>query len=245
MRVRPEIFHPTIGSYGFPSQVQGRDGSCVVTGSGLALNAAHLVPVAYSEWFERNNMLKFIQGNDIHDYRNGITLRKDVHAIFDALDICFVPKNSHWTCHVSSSRPGQELVDLYHNLCVRIFQDVCLEFLFARFAMTVFRHSYFMKLSRPGKVSLVYADNYGTLETQEADSDWIKSRQVFLGLRSRSSTPSKRTRTESQNDEDGEEVLGRGRKRTRWESESAGSGHITAWIGRVENHPPNVCTIVE
>ena len=95
-----------------------------MTGSGLALNAAHLVLVAYSEWFERNNMFHFVGANGIQDYWNSITLRKDVHAIFHALDICFVPNNSHWTCHVSSLRPGQELMDLYHNLCVRLFQDV-------------------------------------------------------------------------------------------------------------------------
>ena len=47
MRVRSEKSEHNHGLPGFPSQVLGRDGSCVVTVTGLALYATHLVPVKH------------------------------------------------------------------------------------------------------------------------------------------------------------------------------------------------------
>ena len=184
VRLRPDLSGRRLGSYGFPIQVRVHDEVCVVTGSGLARDVAHLIPVKYQTWFETQVMPDFISpGNGIDDAGNGIALRRDIHAIFDDLDICFVPKHSHWACHVTSLDPSQELVDLYHNISLQPFRGVWLEFLFARFAMNVFRHSDFMTRSLPGTVSLVHTDDYGTLETRQVDNDWIKSRQALLGLR--------------------------------------------------------------
>ena len=120
--------------------------------------------------------------------------------------------------------------------------------------MTVFRHPCFMENSHPGKISLVYIGDPGTLETREADRDWIKSRQIFLCIRRRCLTSSKRSRSQSQNDagegflvdtddpdsDEGNKELGRGRERTCWEPEPQGSRRIMAWIRRVHNHPPKL-----
>lgn len=71
---------------------------CVVSGRYMPLEAAHLVPVAQSSWFDRNSMDRFQHqiGQDninwINQPHNKFHLTKDVHALADLGHIVFVPR---------------------------------------------------------------------------------------------------------------------------------------------------------
>ncbi|KAF2764388.1 hypothetical protein EJ03DRAFT_28393 [Teratosphaeria nubilosa] len=127
-----------------------RDGSCRVTQHMLALQTAHLIPALEQEWFVRNNMgyhrallgrrqKEGVQAVD--DADNTITLRADVHILFDNMQFSIVPKQAKtgewkWTLHSNYSTP--EICSVYHNRQLQPLVGICRQYLFARFASDIF-----------------------------------------------------------------------------------------------------------
>ncbi|RSL45781.1 hypothetical protein CEP54_014132 [Fusarium duplospermum] len=73
-----------------------RDGTCRISGYLDAVEVAHIVPRASGYWFEYNSMAKYTRLSDVpqqvDDDRNLITLRRDLHYLFDQCRFTFVVK---------------------------------------------------------------------------------------------------------------------------------------------------------
>ncbi|KAL6405956.1 hypothetical protein AUP68_10511 [Ilyonectria robusta] len=82
---------------------EGAHGSvrrCIFTDCGLSLDAAHLVPVKESSWYDDNGMVDYgkapsFSTDAVNASTNVVPLRTDVHRMFDERNFCFVPKPDH------------------------------------------------------------------------------------------------------------------------------------------------------
>lgn len=85
--------------------VSPRDGQCVLLGWDESSQAAHLVPKGEIGWFQVEAMHKYVPHTTllgtaaIHDKRNAITLRSDIHKAMDERKFAFVPKDRRWVPH--------------------------------------------------------------------------------------------------------------------------------------------------
>ncbi|EEU35129.1 uncharacterized protein NECHADRAFT_102268 [Fusarium vanettenii 77-13-4] len=73
---------------------------CILTDCGLSLDAAYLVPVKETSWYDDNGMLDYgkapsFSTDAVNASTNIITLRTDVHRMFNEWNFCFVPKSDH------------------------------------------------------------------------------------------------------------------------------------------------------
>lgn len=161
--------------------------TCIISAHGAAIEQAHIVPKACTEWFAHNDMNRYnnpspLQADHIDQALNKISLRSDLHNLFDATFLTIIPKpvfvqppsppssssGNPTTAGVSTPRvpsqdgpqyalsvhvlstPMVELIPLYHNLALRYpglgpvagpSQQYLgsREFLFARFAWSIFK----------------------------------------------------------------------------------------------------------
>ncbi|KAH7019711.1 hypothetical protein EDB80DRAFT_676682 [Ilyonectria destructans] len=206
-------------------------GYCCLSDYADAVEMAHLVPSSLSAWWANNKMASYGRTNlfstdPINIPANFITLRSDIHRMFDERHFCMVPKmdetgsetsNStpapHLVVHVFNSIPSEQLPKLWHNRELHTLPSVVsVECLFARFAWTIFSPAVFREFL------------YSTLTTRRLltwDSDLRKHvienadpercRRIFAAARSRSESPKKRSRgeagaREAHDDDDGEAV---------------------------------------
>jgi hypothetical protein len=77
----------------------------------------------------------------VNGYENVISLREDVHTLWDRMYFSFVPKLTSddtyaWVVHVH--KPSQEMHSLYHNLQLQPLAGIRHEFLLARFAWDIY-----------------------------------------------------------------------------------------------------------
>lgn len=78
------------------------------------------------------------------DPTNLITIRRDLHYLFDTRRFTFVPKQDkarqEWTLalHVFAPDEISELIPLYHNRSPAPLSGISVEHVFARFAWTIF-----------------------------------------------------------------------------------------------------------
>ncbi|KAH6617065.1 hypothetical protein F5144DRAFT_381999 [Chaetomium tenue] len=135
-----------------------RDGACRISGYGDAVEAAHLVPLTNGHWFSSNNMARYCRSptdpHPINDERNLITLRRDLHHLLDTRRFTLAakpvpaspqpsspttpPPGAQLALHVTLPSPSGQLEDLYHNRALQPVRGIAVEFLFARFAWTLF-----------------------------------------------------------------------------------------------------------
>lgn len=219
----------------FPVPVN-RDVSCRITAHREGTQIAHLVPASEQIWFADNNMSRYamhLRASPIDSGRNSILLRSDLHTLFDAKKFAFVPKRAgvnaerlSFAVHAFVNEVDSEIVQLYHNVVLQPLSELALEFLFARFAWTIFPLvSEFLARGRERVLRVRNKDEYST-ETFSA----AQCMGMVKQSRSRSASPKKR---KPASEPDAEEILdedlgfeeGRGRKRRRsssplwpWES---------------------------
>ncbi|KAK0627942.1 hypothetical protein B0T14DRAFT_493937 [Immersiella caudata] len=129
---------------------------CVVSNYADGLEMAHLLPAGEDDWWLSNQMQQYsptqlFSSDPIDGPANLLTLRADLHRVFDERHFCFVPKedagqSSHSSCssppqlvlHVFNSTPSGQLPSLWHNRPLHpVPPTVAVECLFARFAWTV------------------------------------------------------------------------------------------------------------
>ncbi|KAI1207851.1 uncharacterized protein F4807DRAFT_433513 [Annulohypoxylon truncatum] len=125
-----------------------RDESCRVTQSRSYNERAHIIPEAEAFWFMNNRMSRYASNPDvcpeIDDISNTMLLRPDIHKQFDLKELTLVPKKQRdkyeLTLHVLHSQTHYffEQGKLYHNRKLQLLYDVKPEFLFARFAWSLF-----------------------------------------------------------------------------------------------------------
>ncbi|KAL8944613.1 MAG: hypothetical protein Q9211_000514 [Gyalolechia sp. 1 TL-2023] len=119
-----------------------RDPTCLLSGLGDLRERAHICPKEESLWFQANNMGRYNLNRlltvdaRIDDMSNATAMRSDIHKAYDKRLFVMVPKDECWTVHFME--PTYHLGSLYHNMPVNLHTDVGLEYMFSRFAWTIF-----------------------------------------------------------------------------------------------------------
>jgi hypothetical protein len=130
--------------------ILARDLTCRLINHMESTEHAHLVLRNEQAWFDDNAMFQYtnlsrVDIDGIDDSLNGILLRSDVHTLFDQRRFALVPKPScdvtdrlSLVAHVLIPGVSSQLIQLYHNVATQELTGVAMEFLFARFAWTIF-----------------------------------------------------------------------------------------------------------
>lgn len=139
--------------------------------------------------------------------RNAILLRSDIHKSFDYKRFAFVPKPKltasstepvTYVTHIFCSPHPHELTSLYHNIALQPLTGVAPEYLFARFAWTIFQFvSIFLQAGVPRRLAL-YETPTDSVDLNTAARFSVKTltgeecRMIPLRSRSRSVSQKKR-----------------------------------------------------
>jgi hypothetical protein len=166
---------------------------------------AHVVPQSQSSWFNRNQMHSYIDDprrstDAVADASNALLLRSDLHFAFDQQKFVFVPKAPsdsglpELVTHIMVY--SREHRQLYHNAKLHSIHGVRKEFLFARFAWTIFPLiQHFLNAEVPRELlSVSLAGAYDI--SFPASAEQCKQFTLRPGRKSRSQSPTKRVRTE-------------------------------------------------
>ncbi|GAP87331.1 hypothetical protein SAMD00023353_2700820 [Rosellinia necatrix] len=195
------------------SSTRYRDRSCRITGSLENTEGAHLVPVACSEWFKDNRMGKygrmFSVFNAIDDERNLLLLRSDIHGLFDKNRFAIIPKQIQDTgmdspdcilmTHAILPKGSYEISHFYHNRALQPVMGIAREYLFARFAMSIFCDELCDFFGGPSQYKIrLYDRKTGEESIEDLYGKEVKTRsQIFpsAGNRLRSINPKRREMT--------------------------------------------------
>ncbi|CAN8097127.1 unnamed protein product [Discula destructiva] len=192
---------------------------CILTNKAYSLHKAHLVPTAQSSWFLANNMKGYGDNRKfIHTKRNQVSMRHDLHGLWDDFTFALVPKRGegHFVAHVLSI-PDSGISDFtssgiiefareWHNRPVQAgaLDHVAKAFLLAKFAQAV------LMLFKPF-VAFSAVDRYiVSFQTKAQDSvgTWASAsalHQQYSGGGSRSASASAGSRKRSQSEASGEQ----------------------------------------
>ncbi|KAI1473280.1 hypothetical protein F4774DRAFT_405077 [Daldinia eschscholtzii] len=138
----------------FRDKVLVRDESCRMTLVRGGVEQAHWVPISAGDWFNDNMMEEYHSEETsvgVRDVANTVLLRADVHKIWDSKDMTFVPKRRAGGTYglvmhmLSALHAGarQEKLELWHNRQPHTLYGIRPEFVFARFAWTIFNNRLF------------------------------------------------------------------------------------------------------
>jgi hypothetical protein len=183
--------------------VRQRDNTCRVTAFESGTEVAHLIPEHEKQWFLANSMSMWNTDGTLdldhvlRDLSNAVLLRSDIHTSFDQRKFVFFPKDAEgFALHMLGPTP--DIGQLYHNTRVKI-PKCRLEFLFARFAWSIFPFLVGF-LNRPGPSRLVVRVNAdGKRSVEEVRNPLVLGRRAMA---SRSNSPAKRSRVASSLDEE-------------------------------------------
>ncbi|KAM0557037.1 hypothetical protein ACHAPJ_005717 [Fusarium lateritium] len=121
---------------------------CAITNTSYAFTWAHLIPREEHQWFNKNGMGVYGGGSHtIDDPHNILPLKADLYVCFDQSVFALIPKSSgspngveaqnQYVLHVLDGRES-EFTALYQNRPVESLVEGSREYLFARFAWSVF-----------------------------------------------------------------------------------------------------------
>ncbi|THV63719.1 hypothetical protein D6D28_10445 [Aureobasidium pullulans] len=215
-----------------------RDISCRLTATIEGTEHAHLIPRTEVDWFRQSTMFQYgvaprpeIEPIDVP--RNALLFRSDIHTVFDQRRFTMtlkplLPASDSAATHglaVHHFSPGlsEQFAKLYHGVALQPLHVVAPEYLFARFAWTVFAYS--VQCLQQDIKRALYIARDGETSEQEVNRD--QCMQLYLTHKCRSLSPFKRKRddrcparegdcdTEEQQDEDEDEDRHKGRARLR------------------------------
>lgn len=191
-----------------------RDISCRVTNHTEGTEHAHLIPRSEQQWYIQNRMSRYANirpdAEFIDDTSNAILLRSDIHSLFDQKRFVIVPKADNFVIHILASG-SLELINCYHNVTLQPLTGVATEYLFARFAWSIFAYSTPFLLNSLKRTLSLYVDG----EVKVVEYTGEQCRQFVTGAKSRSQSPRKRQRNIVQpGPEDDGEFRGRKRRRS-------------------------------
>ncbi|KAI0111744.1 hypothetical protein F4814DRAFT_423466 [Daldinia grandis] len=163
-----------------------RDVTCRITNSYTPLERAHIIPSNENPWFKANAMGFYTGPGRIDSLHNSIALRKDVHYLWDKMetipfpkkraDIYYLVSHAFKTCRASDL----EIEQLYHNRECQELYDVSREFLFARFAWSIFRaNTITLHTAEPGPFTLLLSAK-GTKYPQAKVEEVMLASQIPL-----------------------------------------------------------------
>ena len=208
-----------------------RDVSCRVSDHQVGCEKAHLCPRSEARWFLDNVMQSYRKEHSkpvlsaINSPANVMLMREDLHTAFDQRQFVFVPKAtgneaSVLVTHVLNYSP--ELSKLYHNTKLHSIDGIAPEFLFARFAWSVFPLLQNFLVDGVSKNLLLSTGECRVLSSDECNSYLERS-----GTRSQSGTPSAKsssdTALDSSEGDFGKKIIPRKRVRCVSSSPSASS----------------------
>jgi hypothetical protein len=161
-----------------------------MTRSTIRLETAHVVPANLSDvkWWNDNGMSQYGEHNST---KNTIRFKVDVHQVFDRKhSFAIVPKNNTLVAHFfRTTDNAAEAVREYHNVPLQFLEGVQTEFLFARFAWTVFPYlEIFLSSGKRRKISRIGENGVRIVEEMDGD----KCYQFYAKSRARSTSPRKR-----------------------------------------------------
>ncbi|KAI2464944.1 hypothetical protein F4781DRAFT_411023 [Annulohypoxylon bovei var. microspora] len=129
--------------------VAQRDECCRITQAFCGNQHAHIIPRSVKIWFPLNDMMRYSADRGsrpaLDDIANGMLLRSDVHHMLDQSELLMFPKYTgnkyELVLHVLHSRTRYlfEQRAMYHNRKLHHIYGVSREFLFARFAWSIFQ----------------------------------------------------------------------------------------------------------
>lgn len=194
--------------------------SCIISGR-MRPEKAHVIPQSHDKWYTDNAMCDYSQGakSVSNSDDNVCRLRVDLHRIFDDRAFAFVPKldeegHRHTVVHFfSTTNDSGDAALKYHNRKAHSLDSVAPQFLFARFALTVFACiKDFILRGERRRVAVVHRgiDSNGSPAwiTQEVQMDRAQRHSRYGGGGSRASSPSKRSRPQSESQQgDGQESV--------------------------------------
>lgn len=204
--------HPTrIATFAVPAVPQPNFSRCILSNHGYSVTKAHIVPSANVRWFQINNMKRYEDEHHtrrfIHNIRNTLSLRVDLHTMWDAHMLAFVPKRGQFVAHVLAAPTlgGREFAAEWHNRPVqRGALGVAEQYMFAKFAQAIFMLlKPFVAFSSMGKYVARLRAKAGEMEEYEVRSEWLSLKALHDlysggGSRRASESPGSRKRSRSQ-----------------------------------------------
>ncbi|KAL8366382.1 hypothetical protein RB595_004923 [Gaeumannomyces hyphopodioides] len=200
--------------------VRIRDVTCRISGHENSREAAHLIPIADGYWFQANAMYRYCRNqcvvHHVMDDKNILLLRSDLHSIFDAKRFAFTAKLGFnptsassptdsvpavaLVLHVLWSDLSSELVNLYHNRQPQLIRGLAPEFLFARFAWSLFTDEVYPFFSGMSLYNVVLYNR----DTMQLEEDSLPGHAIRAKMRvfptyttTGSKSPKKRQRDEA------------------------------------------------
>jgi hypothetical protein len=179
-----------------------RDGGCCVSPNQDGVEGAHICPEGEDEWFREQEMdqynpISWMTGaKPVNNPANMLTLRADIHIVFDAKSFVFTRKHGSWVWHflTCTANLGSE----YHNMRVKIPADVHPNFILARLAWAVFPMiQNFFSRGEPRLVRVALEQREMT--SQELGDTFFSRGRNTSPTKSRSNSPQKRQRTATDN----------------------------------------------
>lgn len=206
------------GDENMSEKVHIRDVSCRISGHSLGCGVARLCPESQRTWYEENEMFRYSYDNsenieNTDPSQNAILMRLDLAFVFRGPNFVLVPKRSDrgmkLVVHLMES--VQELVRPYHNTELHPLKDVAPEFLYARFAWTVFRYfePFLNEVSRIQRRALLVRKGKIIMATSERCMAFLKEEQEEFGDNEEPAEPEDEVEEDAEEDadEDAEEEV--------------------------------------
>lgn len=179
--------------------------SCRITDSRWGVERAHLVPLILQGWWDRERLRQYVTTDrfsqrpiDAND--NAISLRSDMHTVFDDKNFAIVPKRDQEgvllpVVHVINPISDSYFYRRYHNRQMLPLRCSA-ECLFVRFAWTLFQPTVLVFLSSciTSRRVLVYDPSTGTSTVESRNYEQVRA--MLAASRSRSASPRKRPASE-------------------------------------------------
>ncbi|KAK5658992.1 hypothetical protein OQA88_1078 [Cercophora sp. LCS_1] len=159
--------------------------SCRITDSRWAVERAHLVPLTVQGWWDRERLRRYViidrfSQRPIDANNNAISLRSDIHTVFDDKNFAIVPKRDQGglspVVHVVNPISDGYFHRHYHNR--QMLPLWCsVECLFARFAWTLFQPAVLVFLSSciTSRRILVYDPGTGTSTVESRNHEQVQA----------------------------------------------------------------------
>lgn len=185
----------------YSSLTRARDITCRISNHATGVQVAHICPEHERDWFMSNSMPQYNSNtsldpqNLLNDPSNLILLRSDLHTAFDDRKFVIYPKDGNADSFVVHMlEPTSDIGPLYHNSRTHPIHACRIQFLYARFAWSIFPAiSGFLSNPAVSKAIIAVKNEGGRRRrvVEEAlDAETLRARAA----QSRSRSPKKRQR---------------------------------------------------
>lgn len=185
----------------YSSLTRARDITCRISNHATGVQVAHICPEHERDWFMSNSMPQYNSNisldpqNLLNDMSNLILLRSDLHTAFDDRKFVIYPKDGNVDSFVVHMlEPTSDIGSLYHNSRTHPIHACRIQFLYARFAWSIFPAiSGFLSNSSINKAVIMVKQEGGRrirLVEEVLDAEQLRAK----ASQSRSRSPRKRQR---------------------------------------------------